>query len=93
MTVRHFLKRQNRSQNKIREITVKFRNDVKSVFFLHLLCRISAIFEDIDLKFLHILSSHCFCKKIVLRVKILKKKKMLNDFGNFSKFPNFENSE
>ena len=45
------LKRQNRSKNKIRKITVKSRNDVKSVRFLHVLCYISAIFEDIDLKF------------------------------------------
>ena len=45
------LKRQNRSKNKIRKITVKSRNDVKSDCFLHVLCYISAIFEDIDLKF------------------------------------------
>ena len=33
-------------------MTVKSRNDVKSAcFFLHVLCYISAIFEDIDLKF------------------------------------------
>ena len=52
MTLNTFLKRQNRSKNKIREITVKSRNDVKSAcFFLHVLCHISAIFEDIDLKF------------------------------------------
>ena len=33
MTLRHFSKRQNRSKNKIRRITVKSRNDVKSAFF------------------------------------------------------------
>ena len=38
-------------KNKIRKITVKSRNDVKSACFWHVLCYISAIFEDIDLKF------------------------------------------
>ena len=33
MTIKHFLKRQNRSKNKIRKISVKSRNDVKSVGF------------------------------------------------------------
>ena len=33
MTLRHFSKRQNRSKNTIRKITVKSRNDVKSAFF------------------------------------------------------------
>ena len=42
---------QNQSKTKIRKITVKSRNDVKSACFLHVLCYISAIFEDIDLKF------------------------------------------
>ena len=50
MTLKHFLKRQNRSKNKIRKISVKSRNDVKSACFLDVLCHISAIFEDIDLK-------------------------------------------
>ena len=50
MTFKHFLKRQNRSENKIWKITVKSRNEVK-VPFLHVLCHISAIFEDSDLKF------------------------------------------
>ena len=45
------LKRQNRSKNKIRKITVKSRNDVKSACFLNVLCQISAIFEGINLKF------------------------------------------
>ena len=45
------LKRQNRSKSKIWKITVKSRNDVKTPVFLHVLCSISAIFEDIDLKF------------------------------------------
>ena len=30
---------------------MKSRNDVKMPVFLHVLCHISAIFEDIDLKF------------------------------------------
>ena len=51
MTLIHFLKRQTRSKNKIRKITVKSRNDVKNACFLYVLCYISAIFEDIDLKF------------------------------------------
>ena len=38
-------------KNKIRKITVKSQNDVKSVFFLHVLCHNSAILEDIDLTF------------------------------------------
>ena len=47
-------------KNKIRKITEKSRNDVKSAFFLHVLCHISAIFEDIDLtNCAHILISHC----------------------------------
>ena len=33
MTQKHFLKQQNRSKNKIRKITVKSRNDVKSACF------------------------------------------------------------
>ena len=83
MTLKHFMKRQNRSKNKIRKITVKSRNDVKNAcFFLHVLCHISAIFEDIDLKFCtHIYQSltsnilHCFLKILIFRGKILKKEK------------------
>ena len=33
MTLKYFLKRQNRSKNKVRKITVKSRNDVKSARF------------------------------------------------------------
>ena len=33
MTLKHFLKHQNRSKNKIRKSTVKSRNDVKSACF------------------------------------------------------------
>ena len=33
MTLKHFLNRQNRSKNKIRKISVKSRNDVKSECF------------------------------------------------------------
>ena len=90
MTLKHFLKRQNRSKNKIRKITVKSRNDVKSACFLHVLCYISAIFEDIDLKFrthIHqtLPSNICygFLKILILRGKILKNKKNVENFGNF----------
>ena len=93
MTLKHFLKRQNRSKNKIRKITVKSRNDVKSACFLHVLCYISAIFEDIDLKFcthIHetLPSNICygFLKIVILRGKILKKKKNVENVGNFWKF-------
>ena len=90
MTLKYFLKRQNRSKNKIRKITVKSRNDVKSACFLHVLYYISAIFEDIDLKFCtHIYetlpSNICygFLKILILRGKILKKKKNVENFGIF----------
>ena len=96
MTLKHFLKRQNRSKNKIRKITVKSRNDVKSACFLHVLCYISAIFEDIDLKFcthIHetLLSNiyYGFLKILILRGKILKKKKNVENFGNFWEFSKF----
>ena len=91
MTLKHFLKRQYRSKDNIREITVKSRNDVKSACFLHVLCHISAIFEDIDLN----ISIHMhqplpskmlygFLKISILRVKILKKKKKnVEHFGNY----------
>ena len=69
-------------KNKIRKITVKSRNDVKSACFLHVLCYISAIFEDIDLKFCtHIHGTlpaniyYGFLKILILRGKNLKKKK------------------
>ena len=90
MTLKHFLKRQNRSKNKIRKISVKSRNDVKSACFSHVLCHMSAIFEDIDLKFCaHIhqpLRSNMFygfLKILILRGKILKKKKNVENFGKF----------
>ena len=96
MTLKPFLKRQNRSKNKIRKITVKSRNDVKSACFLHVLCYISAIFEDIDLKFcthIHetLPSNICygFLKILILRGKILKKKKNVENFGNFWEFSKF----
>ena len=96
MTLKHFLKRQNRSKNKIRKITVKSRNDVKSACFLHVLCYISAIFEDIDLKFCtHIHETlpynicYGFLKILILRGKFLKKKKNVENFGNFWKFSKF----
>ena len=96
MTLKHFLKRQNRSKNKIRKITVKSRNDVKSACFLHVLCYISAVFEDIDLNFFtHIHetlpSNNCygFLKILILRGKILKKKKNVENFGKFWEFSKF----
>ena len=88
--LKHFLKHQNRSKNKIRKITVKSRNDVKSACFWHVLCHISAIFEDIDLKFCthiyqllpsNILSG--FLKILILRGKILEKKKNCRKFWKF----------
>ena len=100
MTLKHFLKHQNRSKNKIRKITVKSRNDVKSACFLHVLCHISAIFEDIDLKFCthihqplptNILSG--FLKISILRGKILeKKKKLLKILKIWRNFQNFQNA-
>ena len=96
MTLKHFLKRQNRSKNKIRKITVKSRNDVKSACFLHVLCYISAIFEDIDLKFCtHIHETlpsniyYGFLKILILRGKILKKKKNVENFEIFWEFSKF----
>ena len=90
MTLKHFQKRQNRSKNKIRKITVKSRNDVKSACFLHVLCYISAIFEDIDLKFcthIHetLPSNICygFLKSLILKGKILKKKEKMLKFWKF----------
>ena len=63
---------------------------MKSACFLHVLCYISAIFEDIDLKFCtHIhetLPSYIcygFLKILILRGKILKKKKYVENFGIF----------
>ena len=90
MTPKLFLKHQNRSKNKIRNITVKSRNDVKSTCFWHVLCHISAIFEDINLKFCthihqslpsNILSG--FLKILILRGKFLKKKKNCWKFWKF----------
>ena len=58
------------------------RNEVKSACFLHVLCHISAIFEDIDLKFCtHIhatLPSNILCdffKILILRGNFFEKKK------------------
>ena len=77
------LKRQNRSKNKIRKITVKSRNDVKNARFWHVLCYISSIFEDIDLKFcthIHetLPSNICygFWKNLIWGETVSKRKKM-----------------
>ena len=90
MTLKHVLERQNRSKNKIRKITVKSWNDVKSACFWHVLCHISAIFEDIDLKFCtHIHQPftsnilNVFLKILILGEEILKKKKNVENLGIF----------
>ena len=96
---KHFLKRQNRSKNKIRKITVKSRNDVKNAYFWHVLCYISAIFEDIDLKFcthIHetLPSNICygFLKILIWWETVLKRKKKMDIFLEiFRNFENFEN--
>ena len=76
-------------KNKIQKITVKSRNDVKNACFLNVLCYISAIFEDIDLKFcthVHetLLSNICygFLKILILEGNCLEKKKR-SFFGIF----------
>ena len=84
-------------KKQIRKITVKSRNDVKSVCFRHVLCYISAIFEDIDLKFsthIHetLPSNICygFLKKKIIWGKLSRKgKKMGFCFNLFSKFSKF----
>ena len=98
MTLKHFLKRQNRSKNKIRKITVKSRNVVKSACFWHVLCYISAIFEDIDLKFcthIHEILPSKICYvflKILVWGKLFRKEKKLDLFLKiFQNFQNFEN--
>ena len=94
MTLRHFSKRQNRSKNEIRKITVKSRNDVKSAFF-DMFYVISQPFLKISTwNCAHILISHFpvtysrfFEEKHVLRVKqILKKKKKLKILEIFKIF-------
>ena len=99
MSLKHFFKHQNRSKNKIRKITV---NDVKSACFLHVLCHISAIFEDIDLKFcthIHQPFPLKYClfflllKILILRGTILKKKKNVENFENVEEFSNFSKTE
>ena len=99
MTLKHFLKRQNRSKNKIRKITVKSRKDVKSACFLHVLCYISAIFEDIDLKFcthIHETLPSNICYGFFENFdfegeNFEKEKKMLKILEFFGNFQNFEN--
>ena len=99
MTLKHFLKHQNRSKNKIRKITVKSRNDVKSACFLHILCYISAIFEDIDLKICtHIHETlpaniyYGFLKNFDFEGENFEKeKKVLKILEFFGNFQNFEN--
>ena len=100
MTLKRFLKHQNRSK-KNRKITVKSRNDVKSACFLHVLCHISANFEDIDLKFcIHIYQPlpsnilYGFFENFDYEGKIFgKEKKIVENFGNFKKFSKFSKTE
>ena len=99
LTLKLFLKHQNRSKNKIRKITVKSRNDVKKCLFFDMFYVISQPFLKISTwKFCtHIhqpLSSNIlsgFLKILILRGKILKKKKKLSKIlkilKNFQKFP------
>ena len=93
------LKRQNRSKNKIRKITVKSRNEVKSACFLHVLCHISAIVEDIDMKLcthIHetLPSNICYVfLKMFIWGKLFRKEKNMNIFFIFflEIFQNFDN--
>ena len=85
-------------KNKIRKITVKSRNDVKSACFWHVLCYISAIFEDIDLKFcthIHetLPSNICygFLKTLIWGETDTKEKKLDPFLKIFRNFQNFEN--
>ena len=87
-------------KKKIRKITVKSRNDVKSACFWHVLCYISAIFEDIDLKFcthIHetLPSNTCygFLKILIWGETVSKRKKIGHFFPKFSKFSKFWKSE
>ena len=72
------------------------RNDVKNVCFCHILCYMSAIFEDIDLKlYTHIHktlpSNICYgFLKILIWGKLSRNKKKWTFFANFfSKFSKF----
>ena len=84
------------SKNKIRKITVKSLNDVKSACFWHVLCYISAICEDIDLKFCtHIHETYpsnilyVFLWKFWLEETVSKRKKSFSLFLDI--FQHFEN--
>ena len=76
-------------KKKIRKMTVKSRNDVKSACFRHVLCHISAIFEDIDLEFctyIHetLLSNICYCfLKILIWWETVSKSKKMGIFWGF----------
>ena len=76
----------------------KWRNDVKSACFWHVLCYILAIFEDIDLKFcthIHetLPSNICYgFLKILIWGKLFWKEKKIGPFLKiFRNFQNFEN--
>ena len=75
----------------------KVRNDVKNACFWHVLCYISAIFEDIDLKFcthIHetLPSNICygFLKILIWGETVSKRKKLDIFFKIFRNFQNFE---
>ena len=83
-------------KNKLRKITVKSRNDMKSACFWHVLCYISAIFEDIDLKFcthIHetLPSNTCYVFLIDLGETVSKIKN--GHFFGFFFSRNFQNCE
>ena len=70
---------------KFGKITVKSRNGVKCACFRHVLCHISAIFEDIDSKFCTHIYQHLTSNKLYVFFEIFdfegeifeKEKKML----------------
>ena len=78
-------------------MTVKSRKDVKSDCFWHVLCYISAIFEDIDLKFcthIHetLPSNICYgFLEISISGETVSKRKKLDLFEIFQNFQTFEN--
>ena len=86
----HFLKRQNRSKNKIGKITVKSRNEVTSVCF-HMIYVISQPFLKLSTWIvLHIFVRHCpltYCTFFWrFWFKGFLKKQIGHFFWNFSKF-------
>ena len=70
MTLKHFLKRQNRSKIKFGKITVKSRHDVKSACFFYMFYVISQPCLKISSwNFVHLFISHCplrYCTVLLL---------------------------